>query len=143
MTDSSVEVQEFVIDKIVPANGLEGFQDVLKKTIGIDLRGVLYSKDKQCWPQICTAFAVRHLVEHRDGRVDRKFREKVEQVWGESSWSRHTDIKRSKKVPVEEKDVDKTCDAMLEATGLLAEEVRRWSLRKRADSPPQVENTAP
>lgn len=142
-TDSSVDVREFIIDRIVPVYGLQQFETALNKTTRIRLSDVLKRKNSHCWPQIYTAFEVRHLVEHRDGRVDKAFRTKLAKKWDQSSWGRRDSLEQLKKVPVEAEDVIETCTAMLEATGLLTAEVLRWSLSRQADSPPQVENTAP
>jgi hypothetical protein len=128
-TDSSGEVQEFIIDRIVPSNGLGQFERVLEQATGIRLRRLIYGKDKtkRCWPQIYTAFAVRHLVEHREGRVDQRFREQVVDVWAQSTWGKCSDLERLDKVPVEKEDVAETCTAMLEATSLLSGELLSWS----------------
>jgi hypothetical protein len=130
-TDSSVDVRDFIIDKIVPAYGLRQFEKALEKTTRIHLPDVLNRKDIHYWPQICTAFEVRHLVEHRDGRVDRQFRTNLVPFWGQSSWGRRSSLERLEKVPVEEEDVKVTYATMFEATGLLSAEVLRWNLVER------------
>jgi hypothetical protein len=67
-------------------------------------------KDFHYWPQIYTAFEARHLVEHRDGRVDARFRDAVAQVWSNSSWGRRFRLEDLEKVVVEEEDVIATHD---------------------------------
>jgi hypothetical protein len=103
---------------------------------------LLNRKNIRYWPQIYTAFEVRHLVEHRDGRIDREFVRKLAFMWIQSSWGkRGIPLEPLEKVPVEEEDVIETHKAMLEATGLLTAEVLRWS--GQTDGPQQVENTSP
>ncbi|MBX2800641.1 MAG: hypothetical protein KTR31_23375 [Myxococcales bacterium] len=38
------------------------------------------------WSQVVVSFQVRHLFEHRDGRVSRAFRNHVTPYWSRSSW---------------------------------------------------------
>jgi len=140
--ESTVDVRNFIIDKIVAVHGLQQLKTALQKTIRIALPHVLNHKNIHYWPQIYTAFEVRHLVEHRDGRVDREFVRKMALTWVQSSWGKHGIIPEPlEKVPVEEEDVIKTYEAMSEATSLLTTEVLRWS--GQTNGPPQVENTAP
>jgi hypothetical protein len=123
------DICEFIISKVVPEHGLGEFRKVLKRTTGIDLVAALHQKNTSDWPQIYTAFEVRHLVEHRNGRVDRKFLAEVDQkLWSQSSWGRGGSglPMLLEKVPVEEEDVIKTYEAMLGATRLLTAEVLRW-----------------
>jgi hypothetical protein len=131
-TESSVDVREFIINRIVPAHGLQQFEKALAKATRIQLSDVLNRKNVHNWPQIYTAFEVRHLVEHRDGRADNEFRTKLAQVWVQSSWGRRQRLERLKKVPVEKEDVVETYTAMLDATELLTAEVLRWSLSRQA-----------
>jgi hypothetical protein len=99
-TDSRIDIRDFIIEKIVPAYGLQQFEKALEKTTCIHLYDVLNRKDIHYWPQIYTAFEVRHLVEHRDGRVDREFRTKLAKKWDQSSWGRRDSLEQLKKVPV-------------------------------------------
>lgn len=122
--ESSVNLREFIIDKVVGNQGLEHFEKVLKRATQIRLRDVLYAKDFHYWPQIYTAFQARHLVEHRDGKVDGRFREAVREVWSNSSWGRRLGLERLEKVVVEEEDVVATHDAMLNAAELASKTVR-------------------
>ncbi len=82
------DLREFIIDKVVWNHGLAHFEKVLKSATQIQLHDVLNAKDFRYWSQICTAFAARHLVEHRDGKVDGRFREAVAGFWPNSSWGR-------------------------------------------------------
>jgi hypothetical protein len=125
--ESSADLREFIIDKVVGNQGLEHFEKVLKRATQIRLRDVLYAKDFHYWPQIYTAFQARHLVEHRDGKVDGRFRESVEQVWPNSSWGRRLGLEGLEKVVVEEEDVIATHDAMLNAAELLTNKALQWS----------------
>jgi len=74
-------------------------------------------------------------VEHRDGKVDGRFRAAVARFWPTSSWGKRLSLEGLEKVVVEEEDVIATYEAMLNATELLANEVLRWSSRKAADLP--------
>lgn len=122
----SFDVREFVIDRIVPVHGLQQFKTALEQATHIDLPHVLNRKNIRYWPQIYAAFEVRHLVEHRDGWVDREFVAKLGSMWVQSSWGRRDRLDRLKTVPVEEEDVVETYTAMFEARGLLTTEVLRW-----------------
>jgi hypothetical protein len=132
VTESSVSVSSTsIIDKIVPEYGLPRFITVMKKATQISLPDVLKRNNSRCWPQICTAFEIRHLVEHNDGKVDNKFRSKLVGLWQHSTWGkREPSLERLKKVVVEEEDVTETYKAMVDATGLLTEAVLLWSSRR-------------
>jgi hypothetical protein len=125
--ESSADLREFIIDKVVWNHGLVHFEKVLKSATQIQLHDVLNAKDFHYWPQIYTAFEARHLVEHRDGKVDGRFREAIAGFWPNSSWGRRTNLEGLEKVVVEEEDVVATLDAMLNATALLTGELLRWS----------------
>jgi hypothetical protein len=129
--ESSADLREFIIDKVVGIQGLERFEKALKRATQILLRDVLYAKNLQYWPQIYTAFAARHLVEHRDGKIDRRFRESVAQVWSNSSWGRRLGLEGLEKVVVEEEDVIAAHDAMLNAAEILTNKTLRWSSRNK------------
>jgi len=133
--ESNADLREFIVDKVVWNHGLVHFEDVLKRTTQIQLYEVLNAKDFHYWPQIYTAFEARHLVEHRDGKVDGRFRAAVARFWPTSSWGKRLSLEGLEKVVVEEEDVIATYEAMLNATELLANEVLRWSSRKAADLP--------
>jgi hypothetical protein len=131
--ESSADLREFVIDKIVWNQGLAHFGKVLKSTTQIQLPDVLNAKDIHYWPQIYTAFEARHLVEHCDGRVDGKFRKAVARFWPNSTWGRRLSLEGLEKMVVEEEDVIATLDTMLNATELLTNEVLRWSSHKAGE----------
>ena len=118
--ESSVDMRDFFIGRIVPVQGLETFDDAFRDATQIRLRDVLYGKNHRYWPQILTAFEIRHLVEHRDGSVDVKFRRVVKDVWSNSSWG-ELSLDRLRKVPVREADVIETHGAMLNAADLITE----------------------
>ena len=133
--ESSADLREFIIDRVVWNHGLAHFGKVLKSATQIQLQDVLNAKDFHYWPQIYTAFEARHLVEHRDGKVDGRFREAVAGFWANSSWGRRLRLEGLEKVVVEEEDVIATLDAMLNATKLLTNELLRWSSRKAEELP--------
>lgn len=128
--------RDLVIDRIIPVHGLHRFESALKQAANIQLRDVLNHKDYRSWPQIYTAFEVRHLVEHRDGKVDNGFRERLRAVWSNSSWGVRESLQHLKKIAVEEEDVIQTYTAMLEATGLFTEAVLRWSSHRLDEQAP-------
>jgi hypothetical protein len=116
-----------LIDKIVPRHGLDQFEEALKDSTQVSLPDALNAKDLRYWPQILTAFGVRHLVEHRDGKVDHRFQEKVSAFWSSSSWGRRLRFDGLRKVDVQEEDVVETWSAMCEASGLITAELVRWN----------------
>jgi hypothetical protein len=96
--ESRAGAREFIIDKIVPSHGLDNLESLLQKTTKIRLREILNRKDFHFWPQINTAFEVRHLMEHRDGKVDRRFRSKMAQLWVHSSWGARLKLEGLEKI---------------------------------------------
>lgn len=75
------------------------------------------------WSQVVVAFQVRHLFEHRDGRVNRAFRNHVAPHWPRSSWSSVQPLEalsqrdatgRSSKVGTRELDFMATTEAMVQ-----------------------------
>ncbi|HXM94203.1 MAG TPA: hypothetical protein VOA64_08120 [Candidatus Dormibacteraeota bacterium] len=119
--------RDFIIEneEVVPPHGLQ-LLEALTKVTNIHCKEVL---SKSYWPQIFTAFQVRHLVEHCDGKVDKTFRMKVDKFWRDSSWGRRQSqsLSELKKVVTEKEDVDETYAAMWESTELLSKEVLKWS----------------
>jgi len=77
------------------------------------------------WAQIAVAFEVRNVIEHRDGKVDAKFRKTVREDWPKSTWGR-VSVTEVKKVTVEYDDVIAAFDAMLRATDLLTRSLVDW-----------------
>jgi hypothetical protein len=84
--ESNPDMRDFLIGRIVPDHGLLGFEESLEVATKVRLQAVLKDKSLPYWAQILTAFEIRHLVEHRDGRVDARFRKAVKDVWSNSSW---------------------------------------------------------
>ena len=142
VTESGADARDLIIDKTVPVYGLPRFVAALERATHIRLPDVLNREDVRYWPQICTAFEVRHLVEHRDGKVDQQFRTNLLEFWTHSSWGRRESLERLEKVVVEEEDVKETYTAMFKATGLITEEVLRWGSAKAGGQATQVENEA-
>ena len=117
---------ELLVDKIVPRQGLDALTDCLQIATGVSLRATLEgAKDPRTWAQIAVAFEIRHLVEHRDGKVDARFREAVKRHWSNSTWGR-VSVADVKKVAVEYDDVTMTFEAMLQATELLTRDLLEW-----------------
>jgi hypothetical protein len=127
--ESNADLREFIIAKIVRNQGLAHFTGLLQNATQIRLDELLNAKDFHYWPQIRTAFETRHLLEHRDGKVDAGFREVVAHYWPNSSWGGRLSLEGLERVAVEEEDVIATHDAMLNATELLTIELLRWSRR--------------
>jgi len=119
-----------VIDRILGRYGLAGFEWKLKEATKIDLQRSLHAKGLiSSWAQINTAFAVRNLVEHRDGKVDKLFRNAVKDIWPQSNWGKRVDsetLVTLEKITVEEEDVNATFTAMLKIIELLTEETLAW-----------------
>jgi hypothetical protein len=126
-SESSNDVRAFIIDKVIPRHGLKRFEGALQKATRIRLSNLLNAKNFHYWPQILTTFEVRHLVEHRDGKVDNQFRRSVDSCWSRSTWGKRLSLEGLAKIEVEEEDVIETYTAMLDATDLLTNEVLRWS----------------
>ena len=64
-------------------------------------------------PRSFLAFQVRHLIEHRNGRIDPQFRAIGQSLWKNSSWGqRITDLPARKKITVIESDLRETASAM-------------------------------
>ena len=104
---------DFVIQMVVPEYGLPALVGTLKEATHIELPKDLPAYDFSQWSQIQVAFAVRHLIEHRDGKVDTRFRENVQKFWDNSSWGKRGRLPDTlEKITVEEADVVHTYDAM-------------------------------
>ena len=97
------------VEAFIPAHGLELLTQLL---------GAMTPGSKVCsgsfWPQIKVAFAVRHLVEHRNGRVDQRFVGDVSSAWRLSSWgaSKAQLPSPGERVQVGSHDFDATYEAM-------------------------------
>lgn len=89
--------------------------------------------DVNGWAQVKVAFEVRHLVEHRNGRVDDSFARSVAPFWELSSWNRQTRPAVNDIVQVQAVDFEQTYAAMDISVQHVATKVRAgWDLRTRA-----------
>lgn len=121
--------RDFIVERIVPDHGLERLVPALQNVTDINAPKVLNQHDFRLWPQLQVAFEVRHLVEHRDGKVDTRFQDKVRRLWSNSSW-KDRDPKTLSKITVEATDVEVTHSAMVQATRLLTAELCSWNARR-------------
>jgi hypothetical protein len=123
--------RDFVIQMVVPEHGLGALVRTLKEATGIELPKDLPGYKFSRWSQIKVAFEVRHLIEHRDGRVDSDFRAHVQKFWSNSSWGRRGRLPdRRERIIVEEEDVKYTFDAMRETARLLTDVLVQWDSRQ-------------
>ena len=124
--------KDFVIDRMVPGHGLRPFTNEIKKTTGVSLKYVLDTSNPSYWPQIYTAFEVRHLVEHRDGKIDAEFRSNVAQCWPNTTWGRRgNNLQQLEKIEVADEDVVTTYHTMLDAARLMTEAVLDWASKNQ------------
>jgi hypothetical protein len=122
--DTAAAAKEAILLRLVPPHGLCSLARALECATGIKLQALLGKVNANHWPQIRVAFQVRHLVEHRDGKVDSRFRNAVGvKLWVASSWGRQP-LEDLQKVRVEPTDVAATYEAMIAATELLADQLR-------------------
>src|SRR5262249_16002845 len=112
--DGFPTLRDAIVDRLIPSHGLEFLLNLLEGFAEVKLVKRLNTADSKCWPQIKSAFEVRHLVEHRDGRVDAHFRDAVGSVWAKTSWGDQK-LAGMKKVAVRETDVVATYRAMMRA----------------------------
>jgi hypothetical protein len=123
--------REFVIQMVVPEYGLTALVGMLKEATGIELPKGLTAYAFSQWSQIKVAFEVRHLIEHRDGRVDSDFQAHVQKFWSNSSWGKRGRLPDMlERITVEEADVGNTYDAMREAARLLTDALVHWDSRQ-------------
>jgi hypothetical protein len=111
--------RELVIDKVIPRHGLAPLAKCFQEATKQSLPDRLNTRDQKLWSQVSTAFEVRHLIEHRKGRIDEMFRRKVQahNHWGNSSWR---DFSLSQdRIEVREKDFEATFDAMVRAAEII------------------------
>src|SRR5208282_3593560 len=111
--------KEYVLDKVVPPQGLNRFELILESGFGISMADVVGENDHG---QICFAFEVRHLIEHRNGKVDAQFKEKVGRYWTKSSW-RDASLNKGDEIEIRQVDFDATFAAMLHGVHTIAESV--------------------
>jgi hypothetical protein len=109
--------RERIIDNLIPAHGLDEFKIAFKETIHKSLpEEFKIANAPGIWDQIQTAFAVRNLVEHCNGKVDQDFLRTVQ--WMQSSW-RDFPMSDQAKIEVRRKDFNETCAAMLRAVEII------------------------
>lgn len=114
--------KEFVIGKVIPTHGLELMAKCYSETTGITLHDRLNAIDPKIWSQIHSAFEVRHLIEHRKGKIDQRFRDEVasQSLWRNSSWDdfevhQATPGTKVARIEVRRKDFEATFEAMVRA----------------------------
>jgi len=124
--------KEYVLDKVVPTHGLDRFVTVLAESTGIDIQHAVASADARAWSQIHSAFEVRHLIEHTNGKVDREFWNTVvtQPLWRNSSWGGQK-IDLGTKVEIRDQDFDQTFAAMVAATDIIAEQLKGFDATRR------------
>jgi hypothetical protein len=115
---SDKDARESVIGSLIPSHGLDNLKTSFKELTGKSLPEELNTHTPKLWDQINTAFEVRHLVEHCDGKVDQKFIGKVQ--WKQSSWCDFP-VRDQAKIEVRRKDFEKTCEAMVQAAKLITD----------------------
>ncbi len=129
------DVTEAICDAVVPRHGLTSLVEEMS-VVGLDIVRSCNTAAPEVWPQIRTAFEVRHLIEHRNGRTDERFRKAVESLWPRSSWGRrNAELQGEAQITVTESDLRATCDAMF----LMLDSLRPACLeyderRRRAES---------
>lgn len=124
---------EAICSAIVPAHGLDKLRGLLAEA-GLDVRQTWNAANHRIWAQINTAFAVRHLIEHRNGKIDQRFRELVEPTWKASSWGKRGDVLLAdgRRVEVLEGDLGETQAMMSSALDALDAPVRELDARYAA-----------
>ena len=110
-------VKEYVLNLLVPLQGLDRFQVILAKGMSISMSDVIGEKS---WPQIYCSFELRHLIEHRNGKVDAIFKKRVMPHWRRSSW-RDVPLDTGKSVEIRQGDFDNTFEAMVHAVDAIAQ----------------------
>jgi hypothetical protein len=103
---------ECIIGRVVPSHGLKEMNKFLRQTTGKSLYDQHYARNSKVWSQIHTAFEVRHLIEHRKGKVNDQFLREV--PWKNSSWADFPVVEHAK-IEVREGDFTATFEAMVEA----------------------------
>jgi hypothetical protein len=143
--------KEFIIDQVVPRHGLDRMADCFRETTGMLVTDRINAINPKYWAQIHSAFEVRHLIEHRKGRVDQRFIHDVAShtLWRNSSWAdfalsqQHDNamadsstapdesagqtrprLPRTARIEVREKDFEATCEAMVESAAIITSVTR-------------------
>jgi hypothetical protein len=119
--------REYVLGKVIPRHGLRRLRDALKHSTGIELEKVLNREKPWYWSQIHSAFEVRHLVEHTNGRADDAFITEVypSPLWRNSSWG-DLPLSIHAEIAIREVDFEKTFQAMIESVPILCKAVVEW-----------------
>jgi hypothetical protein len=102
-------VKEYVLSKVVPQQGLDRFEAIVKDGLSLSLSDILGEK---AWHQIYCAFELRHLIEHQNGRIDSRFKRKVNPHWRKSSWQ-DVPLDVGAAIKIREVDFEQTFEAML------------------------------
>jgi len=121
----------FLVQQIVPSYGLHELTDCLKSATGIDLHAVLNLGGHKIWAQIFTAFQVRHLIEHRNGKADVSFKHKVAKLWRNTSWGERKPLESLVKIETTADDFCRTREAMSTAVPLVANALVEWDSRQQ------------
>lgn len=120
--------KEYILRRIIPTHGLARMEKALKESTGLSLSTILNRSDPSYWPQIHSAFAVRHLVEHTNGRVDTRFHDEIYPgpLWKRSSWGQgKVDI--GDEIVIRGIDFEATLGAMLPSAASIAEATMGYS----------------
>lgn len=104
-----------------------GIVGVIGDSTGVDLQRAVTADNPRFWSQIHTAFELRHLIEHTNGKVDADFWNKVvpQGHWSNSSWG-NIDIAVGLKVDIREQDFDQTFLGMVAATDITAARLKEF-----------------
>jgi hypothetical protein len=88
------------------------------------------------YPQLFVAFQIRHLVEHRNGRIDGTFIKRMSNrdgspssLWKNSTWGRAWPLKVNEKIPVEIEDVQSLATAATQGADAMASAFLQWPQR--------------
>jgi hypothetical protein len=116
--------KEYLLRRIIPSHGLTRMEKSLKESTGLSLPAIVNRSDSLYWPQIHSAFEVRHLVEHTNGRVDTEFHDEVcpSPLWRRSSWGKQK-LNVGDEIVIGDADFDATLNAMLPAAAVIAQAV--------------------
>lgn len=129
--DRADAVRDFLIDQIIPRHGLANLVEELRFASGRRLDDLILARNPRYWAQIEVTFEVRHLVEHRDGRIDRQFRSAVASRWPRTSWGRRLDLGTISRIPVEGQDVVQAYRAMMRSTDIMQDALIKATLATR------------
>ncbi len=125
--------KEYVIAQVIPSHGLKRIVSLFCDTTAISIPDKLNHVDSRYWGQIHSAFEVRHLIEHRKGKVDGRFKTEVvsKNLWKNSSWGELTEeinSGRMARMEVREKDFEETFAAMVESTTIITQATMEYRL---------------